>query len=95
MSHTPGPWKVGDLKPYVEVWGRMRMNAYPIVCSLEHEPREANARLIAESPTMYELLCAVDHTLSVHGKIDADTDLHKRCAEVVAKLRNNASTSKR
>lgn len=30
-----------------------------------------------------EVLRQIDHTLSVHGKIDADTDLHKRARSIL------------
>lgn len=56
MKHTPGPWSVGTRKPYVEVWGPMRMNASPILASMESEPREANARLMAAAPDLYRAL---------------------------------------
>ena len=56
MQHTPGPWRIGDHKPYVEVWGPMRMNNYPILASMESEPREANAILMAAAPDMLALL---------------------------------------
>lgn len=59
-KHTPGPWKVGDRKPYVEVWGPMRMNHSPILASMESEPREANARLMAAAPDMLAALREVE-----------------------------------
>lgn len=34
----------------------MSMNAYPIIASLECEPRQANARLIAAAPELLEAL---------------------------------------
>ena len=57
---TPGPWRVGDHKPYVEVWGRMQINTYPIIASMECEPREANARLIAAAPDLLEAILKSD-----------------------------------
>lgn len=55
-QHTPGPWRVGDRKPYVEVWGPQRMNSSPILASMESEPREANARLMAAAPDILSAL---------------------------------------
>jgi hypothetical protein len=55
-EHTPGPWMVGTRKPYVEVWGPMRMGASPILASMESEPREANARLMAAAPDLLAAL---------------------------------------
>lgn len=48
-EHTPTPWKIGDRKPYVEIWGPMRMNHHPILASMEHEPREENAAFIVKA----------------------------------------------
>jgi hypothetical protein len=45
-EHTPGPWKIGTNPKYVEIWGGTRMNASPILASLECEPRDANAAFI-------------------------------------------------
>lgn len=64
MQHTPGPWRIGDRDPYVEVWGPMRMNSNPILASMESEPREANARLMAAAPEMLAALKAVNKLIS-------------------------------
>jgi hypothetical protein len=46
---------------------------------------EANAILIAASPDLLEQLRRVDHTLTAHGKVDADTDLHAALRAAIAK----------
>ncbi len=58
MTHTPLPWRVGDREPYVEIWGQMRMNAYPIVASMDSAPREANAALIVRAVNSFGPLIA-------------------------------------
>lgn len=63
-EHTPGPWRVGDREPYVEIWGPMLMNAYPVLASMEAEPREANARLIAAAPDLLAALPDLFHVIS-------------------------------
>jgi hypothetical protein len=55
-EHTPTPWKIGDRKPYIEVWGPMRMNSSPILASMEHEPRDANAAFIVKAVNNHEAL---------------------------------------
>jgi hypothetical protein len=55
-GHTPLPWRVGDRAPYVEIWGCMRMNSYPIVASMESDPRGANAALIVEAVNSHSSL---------------------------------------
>ncbi len=55
-QHTPGPWRVGDREPYVEVWGPRGMHGSPIIASMENEPRDENARLIAASPDMADAI---------------------------------------
>lgn len=55
-AHTP-PWKVGKgPNGEVEIWGGMRMNAYPILASMEHEDRDANAALIIAAVNSREAL---------------------------------------
>lgn len=56
IAHSPTPWKVGDRKPYVEVWGPMRMNSSPILASMDSEPREANAALIIKAVNNHDAL---------------------------------------
>ncbi len=54
-SHTPGPWEVRKVKDVTEVVGYLLPNAPQLIfdpCRMD----EANARLIAAAPEMYELL---------------------------------------
>ena len=58
-KHTPGPWEVRKVKDVTEVVGYLLPNAPQLIfdpCRMD----EANARLIAAAPEMYELLSALD-----------------------------------
>lgn len=44
---------------------------------------KANAQLIAHAPQMLEILKQIDYTLSVHGKVDAGTNMHIRLSELI------------
>ncbi len=60
-SHTPGPWLVrerGYIHPSSKSWGLCVYDTKPDVESslLAHVKDNANARLIAAAPEMYELL---------------------------------------
>lgn len=74
MAHTPGPWMVGTREPYVEVWGPMRMNASPIIASLECQPRDANARLIAAAPELLAALHECEEYFDNRADADCDQD---------------------
>lgn len=93
VAHTPGPW-IGDAG---EVTG-IRASDGGRICSLgwlrgrygiagrrEESEVLANAALIAAAPELLDVLKAVDHTLCVHGHIDADTDLHEAIQRVIRK----------
>jgi hypothetical protein len=63
IAHTPLSWRVGDREPYVEIWGPMRMNNYPILASMESEPRKANAELIVRAVNSHaDMLAALKET---------------------------------
>jgi hypothetical protein len=53
MSATPGPWAFNDDDWTVEA-------GHHIICEMHGENAEANARLIAAAPTMYEALKAIN-----------------------------------
>jgi hypothetical protein len=94
MAITIGPWRVGaDVRGYnVTVWA-----AEPGVCITSVFDRSFgpdaptlkqavdNARLIAAAPDLLEALHRVNHTLSVHGKMNCDTDLHEVVRAAIAK----------
>lgn len=65
-THTPGPWSKEspnqDIKAGIGCIFRACLE-YP------YEEREANARLIAAAPDMYEELCRIRDT----GRIDQDS----------------------
>lgn len=70
-AHTP-PWKVGrGPAGEVEILGGMRMNASPILASMEHDDREANAALIVRAVNNHDALIAALETaesaMTVHG----------------------------
>jgi hypothetical protein len=56
MTHTPGPWRVGavsTLDPFHHYVNAS--SGLPIAIVLQHDEREANARLIALAPDMLAL----------------------------------------
>lgn len=70
-KHMPTPWTVGA-GPHgeVEIWGRMRMGQSPILASMEHDPREANAAFIVRACNAHDELCqAVEAALNL---VDGD-----------------------
>lgn len=50
----------------------------------DHDMRMEAFRLFEENEKLRAILIGVDHTLTVHGKIDRDTDLHKRVQNALA-----------
>lgn len=91
-AHTPGPWKVGDRDPYVEVWGPMQMNAHPILASMEHEPREANAKLMAASPDLDKACDEAWKALAWIINYDSESGTLKRAMETIEAARKKAGT---
>jgi len=79
MSHTPGPWKVGESQTFAAVWGK---GAYEHIASCGNltPETEANARLIAAAPEMLALLKRVP------GNGAAPDDLRGWEAEIRALL---------
>lgn len=67
QKHTPGPWSVGDRKPYVEVWGPMRNGSSPILATMEHEPREANVRVMAAAAELLEAAQLLEKAETAHA----------------------------
>jgi hypothetical protein len=57
MSHTPGPWRVG------QCWAESYGDAY-IIGGEKHEEREANTRLIAAAPDLLEACHAFCQTMA-------------------------------
>ena len=84
-KHTPGPWRIDYNQG--DIWIGPHINGGPEVLTVVNMPtrayagpalqaRIADARLIAAAPDLVEALRRVNHTLTIHGKVDADTDLH-------------------
>ena len=85
-EHTPTPWKMGDRKPYVEIWGPMRMNSSPILASMEHEPRDANAAFIVKAVNNHEPMVAeLQRLFELYG--------HQATADVLADVLGPVSRS--
>lgn len=58
-KHTPGPWRIAENSTKITAVHPLRQHAYDIVTihyAFEHGQYEANARLIAAAPSMYEAL---------------------------------------
>ena len=74
-DHTPTPWKVGvGPNKEIEIFGPMRMNAHPILASLEHDPRDANAAFIIRAVNCHDELV---------NTLDESLDWLKACLETV------------
>ncbi len=62
MSHTPGPWRVSSFEVSAGAVGRTVMGADDFsigyIGERDREENEANARLIAAAPRMYDILRA-------------------------------------
>lgn len=83
--------------PGISVWAP---NAEPslhryeddqFICGIWGVPEkmdEANARLIAAAPEMFDLLGKVFTTAEVHGKVDRGTDLHQQIGDLLEKATN-------
>ena len=86
VKHTPGPWEAIEhpkdwiIKQRVKTASELRFPAL-----IARAERTANARLIAAAPDLLEALHRVNHTLSVHGKMDGDTDLREFVCAAIAK----------
>jgi len=84
VSHTPGPWMAVEPTAIDYRATQIQTDASLIAVCCGGGPKRAipipeeraNARLIAAAPDLVEALRRVNHTLTIHGKVDADTDLH-------------------
>ena len=67
--HTPGPWVInrlidGDGKPYTTCYqAHIDIGPCMIWCPIGHSEQEANARLIAAAPEMFDLLEDIDNRI--------------------------------
>ncbi len=70
MKHSPAPWCIGrGPNGEVEIWGRMSFNASPILASMEHDPREANAIAIVRAVNSYDvMLDALQAVINWYGE---------------------------
>lgn len=61
-KHTPGPWIITEI-------GTIEDDSHnPVqICAISPRNREANARLIADAPEMYDLLKDLLPKLAAHG----------------------------
>ena len=58
-AHTPGPWKAGTIcavSGWVDISCNDNTRKCEIIGSTRHDNAEANARLIAAAPAMYEAI---------------------------------------
>lgn len=86
---SPGKWSIGSgpLGREIEIFGRMRMNASPILASMEHEPREANAEFIVALVNAYRsglLLPLSGMGKGMGAPADADRAGHEQSPSVSA-----------
>ena len=70
-KHTPGPWEQDATFPW-EIWSPSRSSS---ICTVDPHPIGhteediANARLIAATPEMYEMLRGIVSLVEEHGDI--------------------------
>jgi hypothetical protein len=67
---------LGEFKGSIDVW-------YHSGDSMTKEEAEANALLISKAPEMLEMLKKINHTITLHGKIDNGSDLHKNLTQLI------------
>jgi len=86
-KHTPGPWWADfdgeNTFDGVEIQQVGRLHYVPVanvpVDYTDREEREANARLIAAAPDMYEALCKLEYWFDTDQEIlDAMSDYDRR-----------------
>lgn len=93
-KHTPGPWTYDETWALILAEHGAEIAAVHAARSVKGEP-QANARLIAAAPTMYEALQAIIHELNTYGCInsqDNDPDGHESpaIAKVYAAIKSAA-----
>jgi hypothetical protein len=49
----------------------------------DDEEAKANALLISKAPEMLEMLKKINHIITLHGKIDNGSDLHKNLIQLI------------
>lgn len=53
-------------------------------CPLEPKTMTTDHEMRMYALNLFEILTAVDHTLTVHGKVDCGTPLHQRISDALA-----------
>ena len=80
---TQLPWRIEEFRDFISI-----MAGYSEICyidgDLNCENVQANARLIAASPEMYELLALLDNYYAVRGESNRVT---KTISQVLKKVR--------
>lgn len=87
MSHTPGPWKIQEFSAQTYM-----ISTFQNGLIAQHVPGEANARLIAAAPELYEALEELRD--KVWRIIDLHRDSEARAAANMALERANAALAK-
>ena len=93
-KHTPGPWYVGEVShPYLEIWDAPHNKNRHVLAtvllagddSLSHGielTKNANARLISSSPTLYAACLAVKSRMEDKEHIPAEELYNMVCAAI-------------
>lgn len=80
---TQLPWRIEEFRDFISI-----MAGYSEICYIDGDLNcdnvQANARLIAAAPEMYELLALLDNYYAVRGEINRVT---KTISQVLKKVR--------
>ena len=84
MSHTPGPWKVQEFSTQTYM-----ISTFQNGLIAQHVPGEANARLIAAAPELYEALKDLFEAVVIPEDISIEAGVKARiqARDILAKVR--------
>lgn len=85
-KHTPGPWDY-SFESIDPEWAVVKINGGLVVANVNsHARQEANARLIAAAPEMYEALVALKRDLETrYGVLDLSLSVIEAMERALAK----------
>lgn len=102
-AHTPGPWILEETYGANSRTACVRAQSWGVVASVGLDPslphwdgpQRANARLIAVSPAMFDVLQAIEHALrtgiSAAQVLDENSPIRDAMRDAIAKATGEAS----
>lgn len=82
MSHTPGPWKLQKFNAQTYM-----ISTFQNGLIAQHVPGEANARLIAAAPELFEELREIlDYAREVYAQFGGDDEKRGRAPKIKADI---------